>query len=199
MEILNRRHRGKNRRSRLSAGKLGRVGGIVFLLCFVCLVTTAQTSTNSGQVQPNVADLKAVFIYNFAKYVTWPHPNQGPVRIGVIGESPVLPPLEEVCSSAKLRGRDIQLRRFHSPDEIDNCQILFICADQEQQLDRILLRVKNAPVLTIGEVEGLAAKGTLLSFRLVGGHVRFEASMKAIQQSGLQVSSQLLRLAIVVD
>ena len=54
---------------------------LVFLLTAWMQRATAQSNSES--------DLKAMFIYNFVKYVEWPPSGGSSFRIGVVGDSPV--------------------------------------------------------------------------------------------------------------
>jgi len=54
-------------------------------------------------------------------------------------------------------------------------------------------------ILTIGERKGFAREGVALNFVLVNEKLKFEANEKAINKMGLKASSQLLKLAIMVQ
>jgi hypothetical protein len=47
-------------------------------------------------------------------------------------------------------------------------------------------------------MEGFARQGGVIGFRLDGNKVRFDVNVEAARQSGLRISSKLLRLARVV-
>ena len=54
-------------------------------------------------------------------------------------------------------------------------------------------------ILIISDSEGLARKGTAINFVIIDDRLKFEMNLKAIQDAGLRISSQLLKLAIPVD
>ncbi len=80
-----------------------------------------------AQSKDREADLKAVFIYNFTLYIDWESGNIGDeFVVGVIGSSPVTASLNEIAKSSKVNNKKMVVRVFDSPDEIGQCQVLFI-------------------------------------------------------------------------
>ena len=89
--------------------------------------------------------------------------------------------------------------RFTSIDEIAGCDILFVAASEKSRFAQILEALKNSHVLTVGDVEPLARIGGVMNFKLIDNKVRFEINVDAADRAGLKISSQLLRLADLVD
>jgi hypothetical protein len=157
------------------------------------------SGTVMGQQQEREANLKAAFIYNFTKYIVWDTTAAGNnFVIGIIGNSPVTGPLMEIAKSNNVENRKIVIKRFARPDDITNCDILFIPGSLPFSLESILGKL-NRGVLTISEEEGYAKMGTAFNFVIVNDKLKFEANLKAISSEGLKAGSQLLKLAIIVD
>jgi len=144
------------------------------------------------------SDLKAAFIYNFTKYIDWEESEPNEFSIGVIGSSHTYNSLLEMAKSKTANEKRIVVRHFDKPDEIINCNILFISSNSTNQLSSILGKV-NKGTLTISEEEGAAEQGTAFNFVVVNDKLKFEANVKAINAAGLKASSQLLKLAKIVD
>jgi hypothetical protein len=66
-------------------------------------------------------------------------------------------------------------------------------------LREILNQTKSKNTLTISEQEGYAKQGTAINFIIVDSKLKFEANTKAIISAGLIASSQLLKLAVIVE
>jgi hypothetical protein len=81
---------------------------------------------------------------------------------------------------------------------LDQCDILFIPKDNTFSLESILRNVGNG-VLTISEQPGFAKRGTTFNFTIINNKLKFEANLHAINDANLKVSSQLLKLATIVD
>src|SRR6059058_1166346 len=74
--------------------------------------------------------LKAVFLYNFCRFIEWPKSEfaspTDPIIIAVVGEDPFGPLLEEAVHGETLRGRSIKIQRYRNSDSIGHCHLLFI-------------------------------------------------------------------------
>ncbi|MFA5140813.1 MAG: YfiR family protein [Elusimicrobiota bacterium] len=154
----------------------------------------------SAEEGPSLEDkVKTAFLYKFTKYIRWPE--GGPAddfRIAVIGESGILGPLRELARERLADGRKIRVERLRNVDEIGPCHILFIASTERERLREILKKAEPKGVLTVGDGKGFAAEGVVVNFVIVDGRVRFEISRRAAGRSGLEISSQLLKLAILV-
>lgn len=152
-----------------------------------------------GQVQEREANLKAAFIYNFTKYIVWDSTTTGNnFVIGVLGNSQITGPLTEIAKSNFVDNRKIVVKRFPRPEDISDCDILFIPENLPFSLESILGRLSKG-VLTISEEAGYAKMGTAFNFVIVNDKLKFEANLRALSSEGLKAGSQLLKLAIIVD
>lgn len=143
------------------------------------------------------AALKAVFIYNFTKYVDWDNIGNEFV-IGVLGSSPIENALTEIAKTNTIKNKRIVIRHYTKPEDIRTCQILFIAKKTSYPLPSILNEVGRG-VLTISEEDGYSKQGTAFNFVIINDKLKFEANLKAIDDAGLKASSQLLKLAIIVN
>ncbi|MBC8097745.1 MAG: YfiR family protein, partial [Akkermansiaceae bacterium] len=78
------------------------------------------------------------------------------------------------------------------------CHVLFIDASEKERLQEIIPKVKNLPVLTVGESDEFLEAGGIIKFIKKENKVRFEVDLNASRLAGLQISSKLLSLAEVV-
>src|SRR6476620_6404608 len=166
----------------------------MFKLRFVLVLAICSIVGNSVLAQRSdpESDLKASFIYNFTKYIEWDESEPNEFSIGVIGPSPTYISLLEIAKKKTANEKKIVVRHFNKPEEIINCDILFISANSTNQLPAILGKV-NKGTLTISEEDGAAEQGTAFNFVLVNDKLKFEANVKAINAAGLKASSQLLK------
>ena len=167
-------------------------------LSFIILFTLISGFT-VAQNKNREADLKAVFIYNFTRYIEWDSSDSSDnFIIAVIGSSPVTASLNEIANSYAVNNKRIIVKVFGRPEDIGNCQVLFIPQKLPWSLSSILDRADKG-VLTVSEQEGYASRGTTFNFVLVNNKLKFEANLKSIVAAGLKVSSQLLKLAIIIQ
>jgi len=154
-----------------------------------------------SQQPPSEYQVKAAFLFNFAKFVEWPgssYMGEGaPFSICVLGGDP----FGDVLT--RLRGkfvanRPVAVWRIKNVEAGWRCQILFVSSSEKSHLPAIFSALRGANALLVGETDGFAASGGAIQFILEANHVRFAINPDAIRRAGLQVSSKLLALAKIV-
>ena len=173
---------------------------IVLFILFSTAVDPISFSPKAAET-PNLEEkTKAAFIYHFTKYIKWPRSDASATfNIGVLGESNIVGPLEEISNLKKVGNRRIVIHQLDSVQQCGPCHILFIADPDEKYFDSIRSRLKDAPTLIITAVTGFAEKGSCINFITRKGKLRFEINMKALKNTGLTASSQLLKLAVIVN
>ena len=144
--------------------------------------------------------VKAAFLFNFAKFVEWPgsEPVSDPINLCIVGGDPFGGFLDQMVKGKVANGRTMEIKRIAATGKFESCQIAFIAAAERKLLPAILDSVGRAGVLTVGETEDFARRGGVISFFLDGNHVRFEVNVDAAERAGLKISSKLLNLAKIV-
>ncbi len=132
-------------------------------------------------------DLKAAFLMNFVQFVKWP--GGASATVGILGDDPFEGKLQKV-----LHGK-LGIKRSRRPEELKNCQIIFISKSERGNVGAILSSLEGTNVLTVGDMEGFARQGGIIGFTMDGDRVRFEVNTSAARRSGLEISSRLLKLA----
>jgi hypothetical protein len=174
----------------------------VFILLFYLIQALFFPGTaSSGEPRkPTEYEVKAAYIYNFAKFVEWParfKDRSDLIHVCIIGDDPFGPSLAAI--EGKPVGEcKIGVRRITSLQQSGGCEMLFIAASEEGELDGILEAVKNSPILTIGDTRGFTQQGVMINFYMENSKVLFEINPKTAMRSGLRVSSNLLRIARIV-
>lgn len=166
-------------------------------LLAVLLWTVA--SLQLGTCQELERNLKAAFLYNFTKYVTWPagtfSSSSSPIVIGVMGQDEIDSALDAVVSDKTVDGRKIVVRHYRWNQDLTTCQVLFIPASESANATQ-LSQLRNRPVLTVGESPGFAKNFGVVNFVVVSNRVRFEINEKIAKGCGLTLSSKLLSLGL---
>jgi hypothetical protein len=164
-------------------------GLMIFLLG--SLLVCAQTSMSEYQV-------KALFLCNFVKYVTWPTESTGPIVIGILGQDNFNDSLTQAVEGKNFNGRPIVIKHLSGDDDLSSCSILFISASENSRLNEILSKAGKLPVLTVGEDNSFLGKGGIIDFTLKEEKIHLQISLRAAQKVNLQISSKLLSVADVV-
>jgi hypothetical protein len=171
------------------------------LLGILLATSGARAQTSSGH--PSEYAVKAAYIYNFAKFVEWPPgilDERGEFIIGMLGDDPFGNVLERALESKMAGGYPISFQRYSTLDEAAKAQILFIPASRELDLPFLPSALHRDAVLTVSDSPGFAERGVLINFFITNDDkVRFEVNLKEAENTGLRLSSQLLKLATIVD
>ena len=179
-------------------GRPGKFSLIIVIFLLIALVgqTPSARAQHAGQV-------KAAFLFNFAKFVEWPPGTFANDQAAIILGFPERDPLAEDLDALQgkmVQGRRLEVRRCSGLEDFRKCQILFASASERAGLPQILGSLRNYPVLTVtDEVDNFAKLGGIINLIRAGDKLRFEICPNNAKGSGLRISSQLLKLAITVE
>ncbi len=166
----------------------------------VALLLALGKVTGAAERAPDEYEVKAAFLYNFARYVRWPprdatRPSPTFV-ITVVGRDPFGALLDEAIRDADVDGRPLEVRRITNPGEIGPSDIVFV--GEPEHVAAVLARVAGTPTLTVGEDEHFAERGGVIGFRTQRDRVRLEVNLGAAERAGFRISAELLKLAHIV-
>jgi len=146
--------------------------------------------------RPTEYEVKAAFLYNFAKFVKWPDSAHGsPFVVAVMGDDPFGEILDRTFAGKSIDGRKIEVRRVRTPSPPSDAQILFIGASEKPHLAQILKSLEGGSALTVADMEGFTERGGMIAFRLRSEVVNFDINLDQVERARLKMSSQLIRLA----
>jgi YfiR/HmsC-like len=156
-------------------------------------------SAAQAQSGPSEYQVKAAFLYNFAKFVKWPDAafaeTNAPLVIGILGEDPFGANLELAIQGKNINGHPLSIRKLESSAEMKSCQVIFVCRKPKHNLLATVAKLKNASVLTVSETDHFIEAGGMINFVVEDTKVRFEINDSAASHAGLTISSKLLSLA----
>ena len=151
-------------------------------------------------------EVKAAFLYNFAKFVEWPSTAfatpEAPLVFCILGPNPFDGKLDRVVNDRTANGRRIEVREGVAVAQTSGCHLVFVPENQAETVARLVQAsapVPGAPVLTVGETDGFAEAGGMIQLVVDEGRVRFDINASAAEGEGLKLSSQLLKLARRVE
>lgn len=153
------------------------------------------------RAQPLPEDkLKTAFIYQFTKYINWPREDDlSEFSIVLVGDMSLWKSLEELARKKKIKDRPVQLQSADSHSDLTKTHIVIVSGD-EVLVSHVLKRAKGSHALTISQGEGLAERGVMINFYVTAeGRLRFEINRKAVDSAGLVISSQLLKMARIIE
>jgi hypothetical protein len=147
------------------------------------------------------SEVKAMFVYNFLKFVEWPSESvrtKDPFVVLIIGDGATADATERFLESKTIGDRPLLVRRAKWDQPLAGARAAFVVERDAKKLHRILEAAAVAGVLTIGEGESFTTRGGVIALLVQDRKVRFDVDTSAAQSAGLRVSSKLLALTRVV-
>ncbi len=164
---------------------------------FVIALFFVQSTSFTDQFNTN-AKIKALYIYNFAKYIEWPESyKSGDFVIGILGNSPVEQNLQTMAKLKKVFNQTIRVKKFSSPDQISKCHMLMLPNASTSLLSTCSKKLSSYSTLIITEKAGIGVKSGI-NFVVVDRKQKFELNKQELSSHKLTPSSNLLKLAILI-
>jgi hypothetical protein len=151
--------------------------------------------------KPTDYQVKAVYLYNFGRFVEWPAKlggAQGPFTICVLGPDPFGQTLDTILAGETISGRNVVAKRISSPQDSVDCRIVFMSSKEESSLNRVIETINKQGALTVSDMPQFTDHGGMIQFVAEGKKIRFEVNLTAAQRAGLTMSSDLLKVATAV-
>ena len=180
-----------------------RISAILFsLLVAIGLVATNTPQVPAASAFPKEYQVKAAFLYNFAKFIQWPDSAfadaHTPICIGTIGHDPFGEALDGIAAKT-VQGRALEIRRFRSVQEITFCHIVFISPSERERLAPLLAILQERSMLTVSKIQHFAQVGGMVNFVVEGHKIGLEINPLSAEHAGLKISSKLLQLATIIE
>jgi hypothetical protein len=168
----------------------------------ISLIAFLQAATICHGQEVTEEEVKAAYLYNFAKFIEWPAKDfanaNSPLRLCVVADASFHRTLDRIVKDKLVGVRPVSTVMLQTPEQALGCHLLFISASHTRQGTGLLAEMNAAGVVTVGERKGFAEQGGIINFVVENDHVRFEVNDKAALQVGLHISSRLLSVAKVV-
>jgi len=156
------------------------------------LLLLSQASPSAAQPEQ---DIKAAYLYNFIKFITWPEfTSEQTFNLCILGEDPLNSTLKRL-DQRLVHGASLKIQNISSLSPASQCRVIFIGHSEERGLDGIFSFLGQSPVLTVSTIDDFASQGGTIGFVTLGNRVRFNINLKHAQQAKLTISSKLLELA----
>jgi len=169
-----------------------------WLLILWCAASDPAVHAQEGE---RLNQFKAVFMYNFVDYLSWPSQDgekASEFTIGLLGHTPIEALLNKIAEKKKVGGRQLRVVTYTDIEQLGSCQMLFVTSAFTQHLDDLKQRLGSRNVLTVSDSPGLAERGVAINFVVVEGKLKFEINTMTLKKAGLRASSQLLKLATLI-
>ncbi|OFX89033.1 MAG: hypothetical protein A2W99_02500 [Bacteroidetes bacterium GWF2_33_16] len=140
---------------------------------------------------------KALFMYNFTKYLEWPESErQGNFVIVVLGETSLADELKIIAEKKKVGFQTIVIHKISSLDQLPKCHIIYIPDSKTSLINEIKNKLASSSTVIIADNPGAIAKGAGINYVVSSGKQLFEISKTNLEQHSIKVGADLLALGI---
>ncbi len=162
------------------------------LACLICAqLLCAQT------VAP-ASDVEAAYLFNFGKFMRTQRHSGTHFTICLLGVDPFGSKMAQLTSRETIDGRPMRTMAVAHADDARSCDILFLGEPDQSRMESELKQLSGYPVLTVSSTPGFLEQGGMIEFVVQQDHVRFRVNLEAVTRSNIQLSSQLLKVAVSV-
>ena len=193
---------GRTRVDRLALkDRLGQVGRLQIVGIICALLATP--NVQARQSTASEYEVKATYLYNFARFTEWPAKDAGEKNdtfaVCVLGQDPFGPILDTILAGEAIDGKHMVHRRISAVQDAGNCRIVFISSSEESRLNETLAVLGKMSALTVSDISDFSARGGMIQFVVERNKVRFEVNLQTTGRAGLMLSSELLKVAISIS
>ena len=180
------------------------IRNLFFPFITLCLLTVniPALAADSDKPFPEYR-IRAAFIYNFLKFVTWPntHSSKDKTNVCIIGDGEFARSLPSLKSTVR-----ISIISSVPAGEISSCHILYIGKEEETNAAFIVSRASRHAILTISEARSFADNGGIIEIVRVDKNIglfsndkiNLRINLKAAKLVGLNIDARLLQIAAEV-
>lgn len=149
--------------------------------------------------------IKAGYLYNFTKFITWPKINSATFNLCIIGADPFgadIDPIEKK-SAFSLPIKILRLDEadfLSAPNVKAVCHIFYVSATDNLKIifEKIQAYPYKHKILVVGESEAFAAEGGMIGFVKRDSQIKLQINLQSVQQTDLKISAKLLEIAELI-
>ncbi len=165
-----------------------------------------QGANADADADPRVDQIKAAFILNIARFVSWPPSAELDNGVNLcLYRADALGTAVETITGKLVAGQPLRVLRIGSLDTSRGCQVLLV-PGAELDIYTREIPASPQPMLTIADLSqssgsgsGRVRDGVMVALVRKGNHLGLEVNLGEVQRARLTISSQLLKLAVIVD
>lgn len=173
-----------------------KIVAVSLALCFLMGIPSQAAAENHKDGSENL--IRSAMIYNFCKFVQWPDSDLDTLVLGVMTAP------NKTTDFSSIEGKEvhdsfINVKLVNTPEDLAGCQLVFIPKEMESRMEGTFATAQSESVLTISEIDGFCSQGGMIQLVERRGKLRFFINNKAAGESHIILSSQLLKMAKIVE
>lgn len=157
----------------------------------------------TGAAESSGPSVKAAFVYNFIKLVSWPEARlpagSAPVQVCVIKGDEMEPALRQVLAGKLAGSHPIQVTPVSTEDGFAGCHVLYLGTRTASRNAALMGRVAGKGVLVVDEGQRFSWPDGMIRLFQEQNRMRFELNLESFERAGLKVDPRLIRLARIAE
>lgn len=137
-------------------------------------------------------EMKAAYLFNFARFTEWPANERANFNICILGDEDLGRAMRKY-EERRISDQRVVIARLNSTTPIRQCNLLFVGAGELPNLPKINAQLGEMPVLTVTDRPAPVPVGIVLS--LESERLVFDVNIEHTQKAKLKHHSSVLRLA----
>jgi hypothetical protein len=179
------------------------------LLTFLVLLgptCSLHAAEEKAGTQYSEEQVKAAILVGFAKTTEWPpgtfKDGARTLVIGVFGRDTLgeaaVRPFTTPAPGAHPTAQTVQFKVIADEADARSCHVLFIPRQERRHTRDVLDRLKEAPVLTVGEADDFLDQDGMVCLVPKDGKMKFEINLNAAKAANLKIPAKVLGAALKV-
>jgi hypothetical protein len=165
----------------------------------LALLLLALAAAPAAHADSEPAAVKAAFVFNFIKLVSWPEPRlpggAAPLQVCVLKGDEMEAPLRQALAGKVVGSHPIQVTALTAEQNPAPCHVLYLGGRGGARNAALMARAAGQGVLLVDEGERFTWPNGMIRLFEEQNRMRFEINLQALERSGLKVDPRLIRLA----
>lgn len=166
--------------------------GLIKYMIAIALWLTMQPQLKAQE--SSYSDLQAIYIYNFAKYTSWPQ-ELDTFTIAVYDDAAMHKVISQKLADKTIKGKPIEVKLIYSVTKEDFFHLIYLNRQHSKNLAEVIQNCQQQNTLIVTENDQIN-KGAMISFLVIGNKLRFKINQEALEDKELTASEGLLGLAM---
>lgn len=156
---------------------------------------SAQNIDEEAPSAPSIADskVKAHWIFNFVKFITWPDNSKPELTIGVLGSKEIYNEVVEMSKMERVNGKQVKCYFFKNLKSVQRTDVLFLSSSMNSKIVDLNKQIAGSHTLLItDQIEDFNKIMINLLSAEKAGRNRFDVNNHNLAKEGLKASKQML-------
>lgn len=167
------------------------------------LLLAAASPAPAAPEAASLPSVKAAFVFNFIKLVSWPEQrfdsDGDAVSVCVLRGDDMEPALRNSLDGKMVGAHPVEVSTVTVDDSLATCHVLYLGSQASARYGALMSRVSGKGVLLVDEGEQFTWPDGMIRLFLEESRVRFELNLEALERAGLRVDPRLIRLARIAS